>query len=1050
MTPPRDTTANVVSIPPGAAFLDCLAQRLCDGTLLGGPPVRRADPMALGEATVLLPNRRAARRLSELLVARSGGAVILPRIAAIGDVDEDLALVAAQASDDAAEDFAEDGSDSLPPAVSALERHLALTRLVYAFGQQKARALNYPGRSDGLLIPVGAADASALARDLARLLDSLQTEGVAPQRLAGLVPEDHAAYWEIAFQFLQIVVEAWPAHLAGMELSDPIARRTAMILAEVERLKASPPQHPFIIAGSTGSVPATAALMGVVARLPRGWIVLPGLDTGIDDEAWQAIRAEDGSGQTHPQFGLARLLAALEIERADVRILAPAETTNASTPPARARLVTEIFRPAQTTERWHETRTGASAAEALGGLSLVVAQSPREEAAAIALALREAIETGRPDAALVTPDRGLARRVSGELARWGLAVDDSAGRPLSACRAGIFVRHVLEAAADNLAPVSLAALLRHPLLRGPEGLEAHAAIDALEAIVLRGPRPQPGLAGLKQALDARLGASRLRNAVAERLRGNAGDSAAALIEHLESALSPLLDLAGGREPPLFLDVTARLRDAAMMLSGGQDAEGEPFLHAGDDGAMLAAFLDGLRDSFDTGMRLPLDACPAFVASLMDAVPVRAARRDQRIAILGPLEARLQQFGRVVLGGLNEGAWPADARTDPWLSRTMCRQVGLDLPERRIGLAAHDVAQHLAAADVVMTRSLRADNAPTVASRWLQRLEAVADKDAFAAMAQRGARYLGWARALDNAGDFAPLQEPRPCPKLADRPRRLSVTQAERLARDPYAIYASKVLSLDPLAPLEENADAALRGTLVHEALARFVRTGEVTSGADAAARLEQHFEAVMQEQGIAGHTRALWRPRLKRIAQWFAEFESDLRRDGRHTAATEVEGRMSLAAPGGDFVLTARADRIDILGNGQLAVMDYKTGEPPTLNQVKAGLALQLTLEAAIAADGGFDTVVAATPGELMYLRLSGGTPAGERRMIAPSKDGDSADELARAGLDRFRNIIAKLDDPAMPYRPRIAAKMLRDDESFDHLSRFREWSTADGGSEEL
>ncbi|MCB1479676.1 MAG: double-strand break repair protein AddB [Rhodobiaceae bacterium] len=1028
------TNPNVVSIPPGTAFLDCLAARLIDGTLLSGPPGRPCPAHDLVDATVLLPNRRAARVLVDRLLAHAGRPVMLPRIAAIGDIDEDVALIGEIEAGELADTFGAEGRLPLPPAVSTLERHLALTRLVYEFGQHKARALNFPGRSDGLLIPVGAADASALARDLARLLDALETEEIAAANLVNLVPENHAGYWDIAHRFLGIVVETWPHHLQERGLSDPIARRNALIRAETQRIANERPEAPLIIAGSTGSVPATAALMKVVAGLPRGWIVLPGLDALSDEASWEAIRAEC----THPQYGLAQLLQSLELQRGDVSALT---LPDGGTPCMRQELLTETFRPVATTDQWH-AHTARADDEGCNGLAIINADTSREEALAIALALREAVEAGKPNAALVTPDRGLARRVSAELARWGLRVDDSAGQPLSSTPAGTFLRLVCEAVAQDLAPAPLAALLRHPLLRDADGDDATAARDTLEALALRGPRPAPGMAGLRHALEARILEEPLRNGVAARLRDKSTEEARALTDHLETALSALL--ATQRKPASFIETVARLRDAAITLSGGRDESGAPLLYGGDDGIRLMQFLDQVAESFDIGMRLPLASVPPFLASLMEGIPVRAHAHDRRIAILGPLEARLQQFGRVVLGGLNEGTWPGDTKTDPWLSRTMRAELGLDLPERRIGLAAHDVAQHMAGGDAVLTRSLRNEGSPTVASRWLQRLEAVIGKDAYRDLAARGERYLGWARDLDHSQQDDPPKEPAPCPPLAARPRRLSVTQAETLIRDPYAIYASKILKLDPLPGLDEDADAALRGSLVHDAIARFVEDTRSGAPVNPVRLLTQLFEEEMGTAGIAPHTRALWRPRLMRIAHWFADYEADRRAKGYTVAGLEADGALSFDAPGGAFKLTARADRIDLSGDGTLALLDYKTGAPPTAKQVSAGLAPQLTLEAAIAARGGFDAIAALPAGELVYIRLSGGAPAGDVRGVA---SGAETMQLAEEALEGFSALVRAYDDANLPYRPRVSAMLARAEESYDHLSRYREWSTADGGS---
>ncbi len=1017
---------NVVSIAAGAPFLEHLADRLLDGTLCAGPSQRPASPLPLEQASVLLPNRRAARTFRNTLVARAGRPLLLPRITAIGDVDEDETLLAETTADGLADVFA---AGELPPAATALERQLALTRLVIAFGERGTLNPVLPDRDEALRVPSSAVEAVALARDLAGLLDSLATEEIGADAFNDLVPDNHAAYWDLAHQFVKIVVEHWPAFLHERGLADPIARRNMLIRRHAEQLAAEPPQTPCIVAGSTGSVPATAALMAAVARLPRGWVVLPGLDRLLDDASWAAIGDKHDPQPSHPQFGLARLIGALGVSRRDVGTL----TGDAPVDQARGQLVSEVFRPTATTECWHDAAKKLDLEAGTEGLSVVLSPTPRVEALAIALALREAVETGLDDAALVTPDRGLARRVAGELKRWRIDVDDSAGRPLSGTSAGAFVRIVAEAATGNLAPAALADLIGHTLFGCLDQESVDDAVAAFRTLCLHGPPPAPGFPGLRSRLDTALSQDPIRHPVSARLARH-GDAARGLIDALDAALTPLMAMAGGDVG--FRDYVDALRKAAEALSR-QDGD-EVLLYAGEDGAALQRLFEALSTSDDAGIALRPEACAGLLRALMAGVTVRPTRRDRRIVILGPLEARLQRFGRVVLGGLNEGAWPAEPKTDPWLSRAMRAKAGLDQPERRIGLAAHDVAQAMAGGDVILTRSLKQDGAPSVASRWLQRLQAVAGPERFDELAARGQRYLDWAEALDAAEPGEAPREPAPKPPFDKRPRRLSVTQAETLVRDPYAIHARHILKLEPLPAIGEAADAALRGTLVHAALA------EVVAGdaAPDAARLMAAFENLMQEQALPAHTRALWRPRLERIAAWFADDEAERRAAAPDAAhALEVSGELSFEALGGAFKLAARADRIDCGPDGRLLIIDYKTGALPTGDQVASGLAPQMTLEGAIARAGGFRDVPAGLLSGLRYIRLSGGDPAGQTREVG----GDAPDALADEALAGFRELIAAYDDPDMAYRPRIAAKLNRDEETYDHLSRFREWSAVTG-----
>ncbi len=151
--------------------------------------------------------------------------------------------------------------------------------------------------------------------------------------------------------------------------------------------------------------------------------------------------------------------------------------------------------------------------------------------------------------------------------------------------------------------------------------------------------------------------------------------------------------------------------------------------------------------------LLLEIAPDEFPDIFDALIATETVRDvrahhPRLAILGPLEARLQHFDRIILGGLNEGGWPGQARNDPFLNRPMKAEIGLSTPERRIGQAAHDFQQLSGLGEVIYTRSLRAEGAPTVASRWLQRLAVVAGEQGAKRMRAAGSRYLALAQAVD--------------------------------------------------------------------------------------------------------------------------------------------------------------------------------------------------------------------------------------------------------------------------------------------------------------
>ncbi len=1028
--PSASPSPRLWTIPPSAAFLDTLADCLLDGRLVPGTH-------DLADYRVLLPTRRACRALTGLLAARAGkDAILLPRIRAIGDVDEaELAFRAAEGlgtSEDAL---------ALSPALDPLRRQLLLTDLVLTWGRTVARTLMVPGRNEPVAIPVRPADAALLARDLARLMDDFETEAQPFSALADLVPEEHAEYWRLTLAFLRIATEQWPMILEHESAIDPAARRDALLRAEAARLTRDAPGHPVVAAGSTGTIPATGELLAAISRLPYGAVILPGLDNGLDDASWSAIDASSKPHPAHPQYGLKKLLGRIDASREMVKPLA------APIRPSRERLVSEAMRPPETTDAWAglaERLDDDKRRSALTGMAIIEADNELEEALSIALMLRETAEAPDRTAALITPDRGLARRVSSELARWGLNLDDSAGTPLADTPAGVVLRLIADAAAGRLAPASLVALLQHPLATfGQPPGEARQAARTLELLALRGPRPAPGTDGLLRVV--RQAAEDLddgrQHPVLARLTSTQRNAALALAEQIAETFGPFEARPHGAEWALS-DLLAAHDAAIRRIARRPDGSCGAF--EGLAGEALEAFLEDASTAAGGGLSLVLDDYPALLGVLMTGQTVRAQGHDHpRLSILGPLEARLLSADRVILASLNEASWPAEVRTDAFLNRAMRASVGLEAPERFIGLAAHDVAQFMAAPEVMLTRAARAGGEPTVASRWLQRLSAVAGREQTNAMSERGRRYLDWARQLDHATDRDLPSEPFPRPAVEHRPARLSVTEIETLIRDPYAVYARRVLELEPLDELDAAPDAATRGSLIHEAMRDFDAALAAGPLDDPVARLidigKAHFAAVAAFPEL----HAVWWPRFCRIATWFAPIDAT-ERALLADRKTEVRSRLDLDIAGRPFQLVGRADRIDIRADRALRIVDYKTGSAPTGPQVESGLSPQLPLEAAMAREGAFEGIDPGSPiAGLTYIILRGGSPPGAICDIAPKTLGQN--ELADETLANVKRLLTRFADPSTAYRAKTHVQHQRFATAYDHLSRYAEWSVANG-----
>jgi ATP-dependent helicase/nuclease subunit B len=1004
----------VFTIPASAEFLPTLVRALKDGRLIEGFP-DSADPLALANATLFLPTRRACALARDAFLDVLGvEAAVLPRIVPLGDIDEDEIAFAEAASGEAGLE--------VPPELGGLERRMLLARLVLQWAEQlRPRAGETP------LIVHSPAAALALADALARLIDDMTTRQVGWGRLDGLVPDHLDRYWQLTLDFLKIAGEHWPKLLDERGAIEPAARRDLLI--EAERIRLAVNKAPVIAAGSTGSMPATAMLLDTIAKLPHGAVVLPGLDTDLDDAAWELIGgvADHPPASGHPQLAMHGLLRRIGIARHEVASLGESG--------ARERLTSEAMRPSDATERWAQRVDEATRDTAFENLAMIEAANAEEEALAIAVALREAVEDGHT-AALVTPDRALARRVVAALGRWNIEADDSGGDALPDTEAGVFARLAAQAALDGLAPVALLALLKHAHFRlGAAAGAHHRATAALELAVLRGPRPRPGAKGLAHALttlratkDTLHGSDPRRRLIDPEL-----EAAQALVERLGAALAPLEEITGTHS---FSALAALHADAVGALSA--DDIGAQAAFSGEDGAKLAeAFAEIAEQRGDLRIG-PGDYADLFETAIADKVCRRAGRPGARVRILGTIEARLIRVHRVVLGALVEGVWPPETRSDPWLSRPMRLELGLDLPERRIGLSAHDFAQLLGMPEVIMTRAAKLGGAPTVASRFTQRLAAVAGEAHWKAALQRGAQYVEWARDLDRAEKITPARRPRPTPPLEVRPTRLSVTEIEHWLRDPYTIYAKHILDLRPLDAVDTPPGARDRGTLIHGAIGEFTEKYATGLPADPLGRLlaigDKHFAPLADYP----EARAFWWPRFQRIARWFVAWEAQ-RRANAATLFAEVPGSLEFPFGKRTFKLTTRADRIELLADGSYAILDYKTGSTPTEKQVRTGLSPQLTLEGAILRAGAFTDVPAGSLSQFAYVSLRGRDPAGEESAIE-FKDG-SADDHADKALAKLKGIIARFEDEATPYRSLVSPMWKTRYGDYDHLARVKEWS---------
>jgi ATP-dependent helicase/nuclease subunit B len=1033
-------TARIYTIPPGEPFLPALARAILNGDLPSAGGIK-PDALNLPDITLLLPTRRAARAAQEAFLDTSGArAMLMPRIRPISEGEDDLTLLTSLAAPASLGAAALD----LPPSMPPMERTLVLMQLILKWREAVAR----DAAAEDTQASNTPAQAAGLAAELASLMDEIERENVAFEKITTLVPDTYSEHWQKTVEFLKIV-----ATFKSLGFSSDVENRNALILAEAHRFETNPPNAPVIIAGVTGSIPATVALMRAVAKLPQGAIVLPALDLTIDDDSWNAI-APAGTPTLpghpeHPQFGLKKLLDQLGIKRSDVKLLpgvAPSPRQS-----ARAAFVSEAMRPSATTEKWHHYTSAAQPAalkEALSGMSLIVAPSAQDEAEAVALILREAVETPGRTAALVSPDRLLARRVAIRLEAWGIRVDDSAGRPFAKTVPGTFLQLVIAAVVSDFAPADVMALLKHPLCRlGLKAFDVRRYGRALEIAAFRAPYLGQGLDGVAAALakfESDKRDKKRRHMAAERLWDEDLQGAANIVERLQKAYAPLCALYDATTTSPLRNFTAAHSAVAESLAALPDDDPETVtgisaLWQNEAGEAANTFFTAMLDEALPDIALRPGDYADLYASLLARENVRERTPvHPRVSIWGPFEARLQQPDVIILGSLNEGTWPEAAETGAWLNRPMRHELGLPSPEEDTGRAAHDFISLLGAERVYLTRAQKIKGVPTVPSRWLMRIHALLEGAHVTDPLKSPEPWLAWARARDAVDDNKRIIIPAPAPKppLALRPRRMSVTRVEDWITNPYSVFARQILRLEPLPPLGMAPDQSLRGALVHDVLSKFATQHATQLPADTLDAITAIARDLLSD--LTGHPRvaAFWMPRLERFLSWFAATEPG-RREGVTRVVSEISGSLIIDAPGGPFTLTARADRIDDSANG-LVITDYKTGVIPSETAVQKGYAPQLPLEAAIAlGEIGFPELSGRSVAMLKYIRASGGEPAGEEKRIKADDVAALAAE-ARAGLAA---LVALYDDEATAYRAVRRPGFRYDYDDYAHLARVAEWS---------
>jgi ATP-dependent helicase/nuclease subunit B len=962
------------TIPSGTGFLKRLAEGLFE--------MADGDDFALTGMRVLLPTRRAGRELRDAFLTLSKGKpLLLPRLQPIGDVDaEEIELYLSG--------YGEIGFD-IPPAISAIERQFLLAPLI----QKKDPSL-------------GLDAALSLATELARLIDTVHTEDLDFTGLQDIVPSTLATHWQKTLEFLEIITTYWPLILAERGQIDPADRRNRLLKSLATLWRDHPPETPIIAAGSTGSIPSAGELLKTIANLPQGVVILPGLDLDLDVDSWESIT------DTHPQATMRNLLNRMDKTRVDVTLWPEAEGHFSH----RTGLIRSVMRPADSFGVTDKT----TLSNGLKNLNIIETATPREEAAVIALAIRETLETPNKTACFVTPDRTLARRVMTALHRWGIEVDDSAGGALATTGSSTFLVSLLRVIEENFAPLELLDFLKHDYQR----LIPKEDIAIFEKYILRGSRPAEGIAGLYRRLSIIEEKNKKLDAIVKTL-----DDCFASILTLKNNAYPLNEFCQG------------ILEAAEHFSGGKE-----FFWSRSESNAISNFIAGVMGYADLLPTMELRIFGGVFRELLTAENYRSDDEPhRRILILGQLESRLINRDVMILGGLNEGTWPREAGHDPWMSRPMRQKFGLPPADRSTGLAAHDFAEHVSSETVFITRSLKSDGTATVPARWIQKLKTLLNAEGITTDWSNGNHYLQWVKQIDSPASATPLYAaiPEPRPPLHNRPQKLSATWVEKWMKNPYRVYAEKILKLRLLDPVDQDTLHAERGSFVHDVLLEFVQAypHEMPDSATHII-LEIGKRKLSDLENIATHWHYWW-PRFERLVTWFVDEETKWRKDATPWIQEET-GQVEIytnPVTGRKFIITAKADRIDRIKAGGAAIMDYKTGGIPSLYKIKNGAAPQLPIESFILGQGGYkDTAL--EPKLMVYWKLSGShSSAGE---VKPLHQLDMS-EIVPATEDGLNTLIRAFENIETPYIARASGGRLYDDEhAYAHLARTSEWSSGE------
>ena len=931
------------------------------------------NDIGLASALFLVPNRRASRALLDAFLRINGRKpTILPTVIPISEIDDDELFF---------NEFILNGNaNDYKRPIENEERIFLFTRMI----------MSKP--NDFGLKQISLAQALNLAIDLAKMMDIAYNKGLSFDKLKDLVPEKYASHWQETLKLLEIITEFWPQILSERNAIDISEMKKNMIINQAELWEREKTDRNIIVAGVNANFVTIIKILKTVKNLKNGEIYFAGIDRFADDEYWDTI------DEANPQFELKELLNASNINRHEIIDLCLPKNEE------REHLVSELMRPAKVSNKWLDIKGLFDADKAISGISLINCNSQRDEALAIALKMREVLAQEEKTAALVTYDRNLSRRVAVELERFGIKIDDSAGIPLSLTHLGIYLQTLLETAYNFKSDTAFINLLKNPLT-------------------------------LAKMNNAQLRQKVYEYEVKLRKKEKLNEDDTSFVKNIQKLMQDLIDAVNSSEIE-FLNILKTHIQIAEIIASSDCCDGKNFLWKGDAGKICVKFIAKLMNSGEILGKISGKDYIALFSELMSQQAVRSNYGTHpRLSILGPIEARLHHFDCIILGEMNEGVWPKQTPADMWMSRPMKADFGFSLPERDIGILAFDLACFLTCDNVILTRADRVDGVPMKKSRWLLRLETILkalDKSIDDITSIEFSDFVG---NVDKPNQFIQIASPQPTPPLYARPRKLSASAVDLLMHDPYSVFARYILKLYRLDDLDIPLDQRDYGTLIHEIIEEFNNTYPNKLPDEPLDKLINIGKRHFKEKNIDKELEAFWFPKFLNTAQWIIAIEKDYR-ESVSCVNNEIEGEVSYNIDKGAFTFTAKADRIDMLKDGSLNILDYKTGNIPSKKQVQSGHAIQLLLEALIAKKGTFKNINNNNLRDLIYWQL------GSCELVIPSDEDDLIDKAE----DYLLKLVSTFDFETTPYCCRPIPKYIPKNRDYEHLARIKEWSVVDEG----